>query len=101
MRVSLFRFLIAFAILAVGGYAFVTLRGPKGIPALIEKNRQIELMEKHNSELAQEVERMRVRVKRLNDNPSEQELEIRHRLKLVHPGERVYILGEPNKGAAH
>jgi len=101
MRVSLFRFLIAFTILAVAGYAFVTLRGPKGIPALIDKNHQIEIMEKHNAELAQEVERMRVRVKRLNDSPSEQELEIRHRLKLVHPGEKVYIVGETDKNAAH
>ena len=95
MRVSFVRFAFVFALLAVVGYAFVTLRGPRGIPALLEKNRQIEAMEMHNAALAQEVERKRVRVKRLSDNPSEQELEIRQRLKLVHPGEKVYIFGDP------
>ena len=100
MKVSLFRFAVVFGLLAVVGYAFVTLRGPKGIPALLEKNRQIDAMEKHNGELAQEVERLRVRVKRLGDNPSEQELEIRQRLKLVHPGEKVYIFGDSGKNGA-
>lgn len=97
MRVSFVRFAFVFALLAVVGYAFVTLRGPRGIPALLEKNRQIEAMEMHNAALAQEVERKRVRVKRLSDNPSEQELEIRQRLKLVHPGEKVYIFGDPSR----
>ena len=34
---------------------------------------------------------------RLDKNPSEQEREIRERYKLVHPGETVFITGEPKK----
>ena len=97
MKAPFTRFAFVFAFLAVVSYAFVTLRGPKGIPALLEKNRQIELMEKRNTSLAQEIERKRDRIKRLTDNPAEQELEIRQRLKLVHPGEKVFIVGEPDK----
>ena len=97
MRSPLFRLAFVFAFLAVAGYAFVTLRGPKGIPALLEKNRQIDVLERSNASLAQEVERKRERVRRLAESPSEQELEIRNRLKLVHPGEKVYITGDPEK----
>jgi cell division protein FtsB len=96
MRVPFGRFAFVFAFLAVGGYALVTLRGPKGVPALVEKNHQIETLEKRNAALAQEIERKRERIKRLEDNPAEQEQEIRLRLKLVHPGEKVYITGQGN-----
>jgi cell division protein FtsB len=80
------------AFVIVVGYAFFALRGPKGIPGLLAKEHQIELMEKRNASLADENERMRERIGRLANNPAEQELEIRERLKLVHPGEKVYLL---------
>lgn len=54
-------------------------------------------MEKRNAALAQEIERKTDRIKRLSENSSQQELEIRDRLKLVHPNEKVYITGEPHK----
>ena len=80
------------AILAVLGYAVVTLRGPKGISGLMAKRQQIEQMEKRNATLAQENERLREHIQRLAENPAQQELEIRQRLKLVKPGEKVYLL---------
>jgi cell division protein FtsB len=54
-------------------------------------------MEKRNGDLDKEIERKREHIRRLNDNPSEQELEIRERLKLVHPNEKVFITGPPEK----
>ena len=92
MKVSLARFGYLIAFLMVVSYAFFTLRGPKGVPALLQKQHQIEEIEKRNASLAQENERTREHIQRLSDNPAEQELEIRQRLKLVHPGEKVYIL---------
>ena len=74
------------------GYAIVTLSGPKGIPALIAKRQQIEQLEKRNAMLAQQNERLREHIQRLADNPAQQDLEIRKRLKLVRPGEKVYLL---------
>jgi cell division protein FtsB len=47
--------------------------------------------------LAREIEQKRERINRLAGNQAEQEIEIRHRLKLVHPGEKIYIVGEPEK----
>ena len=60
-----------------------------------EKQRQIQEMEKRNASLAQEVERQKEHINRLNNNPAEQELEIRKRLKLLHPDEKLYIMGDP------
>lgn len=87
-----FAYIVAFVVVA--GYAFVTLRGPRGIPGLLEKRHQIEEIEKRNTALALENERQREHIRRLSSNPDDQELEIRQRLKLVHPGDKVYILGK-------
>jgi len=94
MKVSLSRFGYGIVFILVASYAFFTLQGSRGIPALLAKRRQIEAAEKHNAALAQENERLREHIQRLGDNPAEQEMEIRQRLKLVHPGEKVYILGK-------
>lgn len=83
------------AFLAAASYAFFTLRGPHGIPWLLEKQREIHEMEDRNGKLDQEIERMRDHIKRLESDPSEQELEVRERLKLVKPGEKVFITGKP------
>lgn len=92
MRPSLTKIGYALAILLAVGYAFFTLRGPQGIPALAEKRRQIQQLEERNATLAREIEVKRERIGRLRESPSLQELEIRQRLKLVQPEERVYIL---------
>ena len=88
------RFAYIVALMLVVSYAFFTLRGPKGIPALMEKRRQIAALQQRNAALSLENERKREHIRKLNDNPAEQELEIRQRLKLVHPEEKVYILSK-------
>jgi cell division protein FtsB len=97
MKASLPRFAYAIAVLLVGSYGYVALRGPKGLNAIAEKRVQIRELEKRNEELVKDIERKREHIRRLNENPSEQELEIRERLKLVHPNEKVYIIGSPSK----
>jgi cell division protein FtsB len=97
MKAYFAKFAYVVAFLMVVSYAFVTLRGPHGISALMEKRRQIHEMEERNLKLDQEIERKREHIKRLVDNPGEQELEIRERLKLVNPTDKVYIIGGPEK----
>lgn len=94
MKLAPARYAYVIAFLIVVSYAFFALRGPKGIPGLFEKRHQIEELEKRNATLAREIERKRERIQRLSSNSAEQELEIRQRLKLVHPGEKVYILSK-------
>jgi cell division protein FtsB len=93
MKVPLARFAYIIVFLLVVTYAFFAY--PKGMHAWQEKQHQIQEMEKRNSTLAQEVERKKEHVNRLINNPAEQELEIRKRLKLLRPDEKSYIVGEP------
>lgn len=95
MKSSITRFVGAAALLLLAGYAFVALQGPQGVPALMEKRRQIREYEKQNADLARKIEEQRARIDRFSDSPSGQELEIRQRLKLVKPDEKVFILQDP------
>ena len=65
--------------------------GLKACPALIQKKKEIQELEQRNAELDREIEQQKQRIQRLRDDPTEQELEIRERQKLVRPGEKVYI----------
>src|SRR5437899_1734300 len=93
MRSSVARIGYAVVVLVAASYALITLR--EGIPALIQKQKEIRVLEKENAGLAREIEFRRDRIQRLQKDQSEQELEIRQRLKLVRPGEKVFILQEP------
>ncbi|MGP8244645.1 MAG: FtsB family cell division protein [Bryobacteraceae bacterium] len=97
MKVPFGRIAYVVVFFVVAGYAVETLRGPRGVHALMEKQDQIQKLEQHNAALAKQVERMRERIKRMDDSPAQQELEIRDRLKLVRPGEKVFITGDPSK----
>jgi cell division protein FtsB len=95
MKSSITRFAGAAALVLLAGYAFIALQGPQGVPALTEKRRLIREYEKKNADLARKIEEQRARIGRFNDSPSGQELEIRQRLKLVKPDEKVFILQDP------
>jgi cell division protein FtsB len=95
MRSSVARLGYVLIVLVAASYALITLRGPQGVPALIQKQKEIRELEKQNADLAREIESRRQRIQRLREDESEQELEIRQRLKLVRPGEKVFILQDP------
>ena len=97
MKAPLAKLAYLMAFLMVVSYAVITLRGPHGINALMAKRREIQKMEDSNLRLHQEIERKREHIKRLAENPADQELEIRERLKLVNPTDKVYIIGQPEK----
>jgi cell division protein FtsB len=88
-------YLAAFIIL--GTCVLLALRGPQGLPALIEKREHIRELQEKNADLQREIQSKRVRLDRLKNNPDEQQLEIRERLKMLKPGEVRYIVPEPAK----
>lgn len=92
-----FGMLVAFALVAV--YAAVVLRGPQGVSALMDKRKEIRDLQEQNATLARENSRKDDRIKRLKTSASEQELEIRRRLKLLRPGETSFILPEAKETA--
>jgi cell division protein FtsB len=90
-------FVVVFA--AIGVYGLVELRGPEGLPALKDRWTEIRKLEEENANLQRENDYRRDRIKKLEGNASEQELEIRKQLKLLRPGETTFILPEQPKAA--
>jgi cell division protein FtsB len=90
------KFLVKVTYAAVVGagvvYAFIALQGPNGIPGLLEKRRQVKELELVNQKLHRDIEEKQDRIKRLEQNPADQEFEIRQRLKLAKPDEKIYII---------
>jgi cell division protein FtsB len=97
MKSPLVRVAYLIVFLLVASYAFVALRGANGIHAWRDKQQAITELERKNAALAREIERKKDHIQRLSSSPDQQELEIRDRLKLIHPGEKVFILGDPQK----
>ena len=100
MKAPLARFAYALAILMVASYAVVNLTGARGIPSLFEKKRQIQTLERRNQDLVKDIERTKERIRRMESDPAEQERVIKERLKLVGPGEKIYVLPDAAKNEA-
>jgi cell division protein FtsB len=96
MKISAVRAIYAAVVLSGVVYAFVVLRGENGIPGVLAKTHQVHELEQSNQKLVKEIEERKSRIQRLEDNPTEQEYEIRQRLKLARPGEKIYILDDKN-----
>ena len=94
MRTPAIKAVYAFIVLSGVIYAFIVLRGPNGIPGLHAKQQLIQEYEQSNQKMQREIEEKQERIRRLQENPSEQEFEIRQRLKLAKPGEKIYILDD-------
>jgi cell division protein FtsB len=97
MKAPLTRFAYVMVFLVAVSYAFFAF--PKGVHGWQEKQRQVQEMERRNANLAKAVERQKEHINRLNNNSGEQELEIRKRLKMLHPDENLYIMGDPGTPA--
>jgi cell division protein FtsB len=84
-------------LLLLGVSALVALRGPNGVTGLMEKRRNIRVLQEENADLSAENRRRKERIERLKTSRAEQELEIREKLKLIRPGETQFILPDPPK----
>lgn len=74
----------------VGVYVYLLSTGPRGIPALMEKRRQISVIESKNAELSKDNEARRERIQRLKDDEEELQLEVMKRLKKQRLGTRDF-----------
>jgi cell division protein FtsB len=97
MKISAAKTCYAVVVLCGVTYAFVELRGPNGIQGFLDKRNQVQEYESGNEQLRREIEQKQERIKRLESDPGEQEIEIRQRLKLAAPGEKIYIIDEKRK----
>lgn len=80
------------ATLLAGAYALFALRGPQGIPALMDKWDQVRQLEQENAELREKIRQKRDRIQELREKESALELEVRKDLQQMKPGEKTLIL---------
>jgi cell division protein FtsB len=85
------------ALVSMAVYGYIALTGPQGIPALRAKWNEIHQLEEQNKNLERDNQVRKERLERLKNNPAEQDLEIRKRLKVQKPGETSFILPETPK----
>jgi cell division protein FtsB len=78
-------------------FVFQTISGPNGVSAVLEKRREIRDLQEQNANLARENELRRQRIMKLRESRSEQELEIRRRLKLLKQKETTFIIQDRQK----
>jgi cell division protein FtsB len=95
MKAHLSRFACVLALLAVVSCAFVTLRGPRGVSAWLEKKREIQTLEQRNIDLNKEIERALERIDRIAKDPSERQRIARERLNYVDKNDKVYVTPDP------
>ena len=90
-------FVVAGLVLA---YGWVFLKGPQGLTTLLEKRREIHALELRNDEYRRETDRLKDRIRRLEQSRSEQEMEIRKQLKLQKQNETTFMLPESEQSKA-
>lgn len=96
MKLPMRSITVAAAFALLGGYVVLALRGPQGLPVLLEKREEIRRLEVHNQELRAEIDKRRERIRQLDSSKELQELEIRKRLKLQHQGDTtIYLPNQP------
>ena len=91
MKHSALRIGYMLALMMAVTYAFVTMRGPHGIAAWMEKRQEIRQLEENNAILTRENQVRREYIDRLEKSHDEQELVIRERLKMVKPNDKVFM----------
>src|SRR5262249_23499026 len=91
MKSPVVRMAYALALMLAVAYAFYSMRGPHGVAAWREKRQEIRDLEERNTVLSRENQLKREYIERLQQSQAEQELEIRRRLKLVKPNEKVFM----------
>jgi len=91
MKSSVVRFVYGVALIMAVAYAFHEMRGPRGISAWTAKRQEIRELEERNAALARENQAKRNYIDILGKSKADQELEIRRRLKLVKPNEKVFM----------
>lgn len=84
------------AAIVIGGvYAFMALRGPNGIPHILEKRDELRKMQMENEKLRQEIKRREEYLQKLSESPELRDKEIRERTNKQKADETTIYLADP------
>lgn len=81
-------------------YVFVVLRGPNGIPAMMEKRHQIERMKQENEQMRQEIEKHKVTIDQLQHSPDARDRAVREFTRKAKKHETTIYLPDETEPAA-
>lgn len=73
-------------------YAFFVLRGPNGIPAMLERSHHVQALEKEIKDLDAKIADKKNFLEEVRKSPEVREREIRRHLNKVKPGETIIYL---------
>lgn len=76
-------------------YVFVALRGPNGIPTMIEKRQQLERMRQENDALRQEIQRKKVVINQLQNSDDARKRAVREQTRKSMEGDVTIYLSDP------
>ena len=94
MRPLVSRLMVIVAVLLVSAFALVCLIGPTGLTAYLDKRKEISTLRSRKAALEREVSDLSKENRGLDVQTSEQELQIRRRLKLIKPKEKLFIFDQ-------
>ncbi|MEN6534437.1 MAG: septum formation initiator family protein [Bryobacteraceae bacterium] len=86
---------VAFMVVAI--YVIATLRSPEGVAAVLQKQGEIRKLQQQNADIEQGIRVKRERIRKLNEDSSEQDIVIRERLRLLKQGETTFIIQDQKK----
>lgn len=89
--------LCTIVLLAAGFLALYSLAGADGIPAVLERKRQIRELQMQNTDLLRSIDLRKERIRNLSENRSDLDLEIRRDLRLLKKQETTFVLPEQKK----
>ncbi len=75
-------------------YAFVVLRGPNGIPAMLDRTSQVQKLENEIKDLDAKIADKQNFINEVSKSPEVRAREIRRHLNKVKPGETLIYLEE-------
>lgn len=83
-------------------YLFIALKGPNGLPTMLEKRQQLERMREENDALKREIQRRKAVIDQLQSSDEARKRAVREGTRRAMPGEvTVYLSDPPAAGAAH
>lgn len=75
-------------------YVFVALRGPNGIPTMLEKRQQLERMRQENDSLRREIDRRRIAIEQLQTSDDARKRAVREQTRKAMEGDVTVYLPE-------
>lgn len=80
-------------------YVFIALKGPNGIPTMLEKRHQLERMRDENEALKREIQRRKDAIEQLQTSDEARKRAVREGTRQAQPGDVVIYLSDQPAGA--